>query len=71
MRPSLATLEEAKRPSMLCRLSLLLAAQGAALSPKDLVQSLDAADASACSDNSKFFDEQGLGCKNFGGRRRV
>jgi len=50
---------------MLCRLSLLLAAQGAALSPKDLVQSLDAADASTCSDNSKFFDEQGLGCKNF------
>jgi Ca2+-binding EF-hand superfamily protein len=50
---------------MLCRLSLLLAAQGAALSPRDLVQSIDAADASTCSDNSKFFDEQGLGCKNF------
>jgi Ca2+-binding EF-hand superfamily protein len=50
---------------MLCRLSLLLAAQGAALSPKDLVQTIDAADASTCSDNSKFFDEQGLGCKNF------
>ena len=70
--PNLATegLRE-KRTAMLCRLSLLLAAQGAALSPRDLVQSIDAADASTCSDNSKFFDEQGLGCKNFGERRRV
>ena len=70
--PNLATEgAEVKRTAMLCRLSLLLAAQGAALSPRDLVQSIDAADASTCSDNSKFFDEQGLGCKNFGERRRV
>ena len=70
--PNLATEgAEGKRTAMLCRLSLLLAAQGAALSPRDLVQSIDAADASTCSDNSKFFDEQGLGCKNFGERRRV
>ena len=54
---------------MLCRLSLLAAAGAAALSPKDLVQSIDAADASTCSDNLKFFDEMGLGCKNFGERR--
>ena len=54
---------------MLCRLSLLAAAGAAALSPKDLVQSIDAADASTCSDNTKFFDEMGLGCKNFGERR--
>ena len=49
--------------------SLLLAARGAALSPKDAVQSIDAGLASTCSDSSKFFDEQGLGCKNFGERR--
>ena len=58
-----------RREDMLCRLSLLAAAGAAALSPKDLVQSIDAADASTCSDNLKFFDEMGLGCKNFGERR--
>lgn len=65
--PELATLS--RRRDMLCRLSLLAAAGAAALSPKDLVQSIDAADASTCSDNLKFFDEMGLGCKNFGERR--
>ena len=55
---------------MLCRLSLLLAAQSSALSPKELVRSVQTLDAAAtsCSDDSTFSDELDLTCSDFGER---